>query len=54
MFVVAQGISATGGMDWLVTKVLGTPRNNSVALVRMMVATCLFSSFVNNTPGERR
>lgn len=50
MFVVAQGISSTGGMDWLVTKVLGTPRSNSVALVRMMAATMLFSSFVNNTP----
>lgn len=50
MFVVAQGITSTGGMDWLVTKVLGTPRNNSVALVRMLVATIAFSSFVNNTP----
>ncbi|KAL4441024.1 hypothetical protein ABPG77_010455 [Micractinium sp. CCAP 211/92] len=50
MFVVAQGITSTGGMDWLVTKVLGTPKNNSVALVRMLVATIAFSSFVNNTP----
>lgn len=32
-------------------QVLGTPRNNSVALVRMLVATIAFSSFVNNTPG---
>lgn len=31
-------------------QVLGTPRNNSVALVRMLVATMAFSSFVNNTP----
>lgn len=30
---------------------LGTPKNNSVALVRMLVATIAFSSFVNNTPG---
>ncbi|PRW20813.1 Receptor of activated kinase C component of 40S small ribosomal subunit isoform A [Chlorella sorokiniana] len=50
MFVVAQGITSTGGMDYLVTKVLGTPKSNSVALVRMVVATMLFSSFVNNTP----
>lgn len=54
MFVVAQGITSTGGMDWLVTRVLGTPRNNSVALVRLMVATIFMSSWINNTPVRKR
>lgn len=50
LFMVAQGITSTGGADWIITKLLGTPRDTMLAQVRMCVVTAVFSSFVNDTP----
>lgn len=48
--MVAQGITSTGGADFIVTKLLGTPKDTMLAQVRMCLITALFSSFVNDTP----
>ncbi|GAB4819177.1 hypothetical protein N2152v2_006223 [Parachlorella kessleri] len=50
LFMVAQGITSSGGADYIITKLLGTPRETSLAQVRMCLITVAFSSFVNNTP----
>lgn len=34
LFMVAQGITSTGGADWIITKLLGTPRDTMLAQVR--------------------
>ncbi len=47
---MAQGITSTGGADYIVTKLLGTPSDIMLAQVRMCLVTALFSSFVNDTP----
>jgi di/tricarboxylate transporter len=48
--MVAQGITSTGGADWIVSKLLGTPSDTALAQVRMCLVTAVFSSFVNDTP----
>eukprot|EP01025_Chloroclados_australasicus_P010269 TRINITY_DN140_c1_g1_i2.p1 TRINITY_DN140_c1_g1~~TRINITY_DN140_c1_g1_i2.p1 ORF type:complete len:897 (-),score=140.21 TRINITY_DN140_c1_g1_i2:813-3503(-) len=50
LFVVAAGISETGGLDHFFGKVLGTPTSTSAAQIRMMVPIALISAFLNNTP----
>ncbi|EFN59045.1 hypothetical protein CHLNCDRAFT_56692 [Chlorella variabilis] len=50
LFMVAQGITSTGGADFIITKLLGTPKDTMLAQVRMCLVTALFSSFVNDTP----
>ena len=50
LFVVAQGITATGGAEWLVSKLLGSPSDLQLAQIRMCLITALFSSFINDTP----
>lgn len=50
LYIVAEGVSQTGGLDILMNKVLG--RANSVfwAQVRMMIPVMISSAFLNNTP----
>ncbi|KAI3433730.1 hypothetical protein D9Q98_003538 [Chlorella vulgaris] len=50
LFMVAQGLSSTGGADFIITKLLGTPKDTMLAQVRMCLVTAVFSSFVNDTP----
>ncbi|EKE67542.1 SLC13 family permease, partial [Gallaecimonas xiamenensis] len=50
MLVVAGGLSATGGVDWLVQKVLGKPRTLRGALGKIFTPVLLLSAFLNNTP----
>lgn len=50
MFVVAEGMRATGGMDLLVRGVLGQPRSLMGAQLRMMIPVAGLSAVVNNTP----
>jgi len=50
LFVVAAGISATGGLDWYMGKVLGKPRTVSGAQLRLMLPIAFVSCFLNNTP----
>ena len=50
LFVVAEGISKTGALDWYVGKVLGRPSNRASAQLRMMLPVAAVSAFLNNTP----
>ena len=40
---VAAGISATGGLDWYMSKLLGKPRTIAGAQLRLMVPIALTS-----------
>jgi len=50
LFVVADGISKTGALDWYMGKILGRPKTAASAQFRMMVPITLVSAFLNNTP----
>lgn len=50
MFVVAQGIHASGGVDLLVKYLLGHPRTIRMAQLRIVVPVIGLSGFLNNTP----
>lgn len=50
MFVIVAGIRETGGVEFLVSKVLGRPRSVARAQARLMLPTLLVSGFLNNTP----
>jgi di/tricarboxylate transporter len=50
LFVVAEGITKTGALDWYIGKVLGSPTNASSAQLRILAPVTLASAFLNNTP----
>lgn len=50
LFVVADGISKTGALDWYMGKILGRPKSAASAQLRLMVPVTLVSAFLNNTP----
>jgi di/tricarboxylate transporter len=50
LFVVAEGISKTGALDWYMGKVLGRPTTAASAQLRMMLPVASVSAFLNNTP----
>lgn len=50
LFVVAEGISVTGALDWYMGKLLGTPKMEAGAQLRLMVPIAIVSAFLNNTP----
>jgi di/tricarboxylate transporter len=50
LFVVAEGISKTGALDWYMTKLLGEPKTVASAQLRLMLPVATVSAFLNNTP----
>ncbi|GAB2692298.1 SLC13 family permease [Aliiglaciecola aliphaticivorans] len=50
MFVIAAGIHHSGGIDILVNKFLGSPKNLRTALLRIFIPVVPLSAFLNNTP----
>jgi len=52
LFVVAEGISKTGALDWYMGKLLGKNPNVSTpsAQLRLMLPVACLSAFINNTP----
>lgn len=50
MFVVAAGIQASGGSEWIVNRWLGRPGNIRSALGRLFTPVVLLSGVLNNTP----
>jgi di/tricarboxylate transporter len=50
LFVVAQGISSTGGLDWYMGRFLGKPKTIASAQIRLMFPIAVISAFLNNTP----
>ncbi len=50
LFIVAQGLSQTGGAAWLAGSLLGQPSRIGLAQLRLMLPVAALSSVVNNTP----
>ena len=50
LFVVAEGISKTGALDWYMSKLLGSPKTIAGAQLRILIPITLVSAFLNNTP----
>jgi di/tricarboxylate transporter len=50
LFVVAEGISKTGALDWYMSKLLGSPKTIASAQLRILIPITIFSAFLNNTP----
>ena len=50
LFPLAAGVTHTGALDWYMGRVLGRPRNNVDAQIRLMVPNIILSAFVHNTP----
>ena len=50
LYVVVSGIRETGGIAWIVQRVLGQPRSTRHAQLRLMLPSAGFSAFLNNTP----
>jgi di/tricarboxylate transporter len=50
LFVVAAGLTETGGLSLLTERVLGRPRSTSAAQLRLMLPVAAASSVMNNTP----
>lgn len=47
---MAIGISETGGLDVLLGSILGQPKRQGSAMIRMMIPVTIVSAFMNNTP----
>ena len=50
LFIVVTGLKETGGIDWIASRMLGRPKTERGALLRMTVPTAAMSVFLNNTP----
>lgn len=50
LFIVAEGVHATGGLDRALRGVLGRPRTLRGAQARLMLPVAAASAFFNNTP----
>lgn len=49
LYVVAAGLQETGAVQWLARLLLGHPRTESGALLRLVAPTGVLSAFLNNT-----
>ena len=50
LYLVAEGIYQTGGLESALNRLLGRSRSVFWALVRMMIPCMVLSAFLNNTP----
>ncbi|MDX1609282.1 MAG: SLC13 family permease [Halofilum sp. (in: g-proteobacteria)] len=50
LYVIVAGVEDTGGIRWLVQRVLGRPNSLVRAQTRLMVPVAAMSAFMNNTP----
>ncbi|MDN3517341.1 SLC13 family permease [Aquisalimonas lutea] len=50
LYVVVSGIQETGGIHWIVQRLLGRPRSLPGAQVKLMGPVAFLSAFLNNTP----
>ncbi|HEV2296315.1 MAG TPA: SLC13 family permease [Tepidisphaeraceae bacterium] len=50
LFVIAAGLTETGGLSLLTARLLGRPRSIVGAQMRMMLPVAVSSAFLNNTP----
>jgi di/tricarboxylate transporter len=49
LFVIGEGISRTGALDYYMGKLLGNPESVVDAQIRLMVPTAIISAFLSNT-----
>jgi di/tricarboxylate transporter len=50
LFVVADGLSRTGALDYYMGKILGRPTTIAGAQIRLTIPIAIISAFFNNTP----
>tara|TARA_R110000782_G_scaffold19101_9_gene52061 strand:+ start:23107 stop:24906 length:1800 start_codon:yes stop_codon:yes gene_type:complete len=50
LFVVVAGLKETGAIDWIASRLLGRPKSERGAMVRVMLPVWGMSAFLNNTP----
>lgn len=50
LFVVAEGLRQTGGVNYFIQQLLGRPKSLWSAQLRLMLPAAAASAFVNNTP----
>ncbi|SEP07044.1 SLC13 family permease [Aquisalimonas asiatica] len=50
LYVVVSGLQETGGIHWVVQRLLGRPRSLAHAQVKLMTPVAFMSAFLNNTP----
>ncbi len=50
LYVVVSGLQETGGIHWIVQRVLGRPRSLAHAQLKLMSPVAVLSAFMNNTP----
>jgi Na+/H+ antiporter NhaD/arsenite permease-like protein len=50
LFIVAEGVSRTGALDYYMGKILGKPKTIAGAQIRLMIPIGIASAFLNNTP----
>jgi di/tricarboxylate transporter len=50
LYIVVTGLQQTGALTWVSQQVLGMPKTQSRALLRMMLPVMGISAFLNNTP----
>jgi len=50
LFIVAEGLNQTGGINTIVQRLLGQPRSATLGQIRIMFPAAVMSAFINNTP----
>lgn len=50
LYIVVTGLQQTGALAWISQQVLGLPKTQSVALLRLTIPVMGLSAFLNNTP----
>ncbi len=50
LYIVVTGLEQTGGLAWISQKLLGLPKGQNRALLRLMLPVMGISAFLNNTP----
>jgi len=50
LFIVAEGVSRTGALDYYMGLLLGSPKTIAGAQLRLLVPVAILSAFLNNTP----
>ena len=50
LYIVVTGLRETGGIDWIAAKLLGRPKGERRAIMRVILPVWGMSAFLNNTP----
>ena len=50
LFIISAGLKETGAINWISDSLLGRPKNEADAQLRIMAPVAFLSAFLNNTP----